>query len=196
MSVAKRVSEEMGVVLGEEVGYSIRFEDITSNTTVIKYMTDGMLLREALLDPEMQQYSVIMLDEAHERNLCTDVLFGLLKQVVQRRADFHLIVTSATLDAEKFSSYFFDCKIFRIPGRTFPVEILYSTDPETDYLDASLIVVMQIHLHEPKGDILLFLTGQEEIDNACQTLHERMKKLGSDAPEMIILPVYSALPSD
>ena len=103
-------------------------------------------------------------------------------------------MTSATLDAEKFSSYFEDCKIFRIPGRTFPVEILYSTEPESDFLDAALIVVMQIHLHEPAGDILLFLTGQEEIDNACQTLFERMKKLGPEAPELIILPVYSALP--
>ena len=87
------------------------------------------------------------------------MLFGLLKKVVKKRKDFTLIVTSATLDAEKFSSYFFDCKIFRVPGRTYKVEVLYSTEPETDYLDASLIVIMQIHLHEPPGDILLFLTG-------------------------------------
>lgn len=166
-SIAKRVSEEMGVVLGEEVGFTIRFEDCTSNNTLIKYMTDGMLLREALIDPEMSNYSCVMLDEAHERNLSTDILFGILKNVVAKRKDFTLIVTSATLDAEKFSQYFFDCKIFRIPGRTFPVEILYSKDPEEDYLDAALIVVLQIHFNEPAGDILLFLTGQEEIDNAC-----------------------------
>ncbi|EGR30133.1 hypothetical protein IMG5_140980 [Ichthyophthirius multifiliis] len=195
-SVAKRVAEEMGVVLGEEVGYSIRFEDCTSSSTVIKYMTDGMLLREALLDPDMTAYSCIMLDEAHERQLSTDVLFGLLKKVVKKRKDFTLIVTSATLDAEKFSSYFFDCRIFRVPGRTYKVEVLYSTEPESDYVDASLIVIMQIHLHEPSGDILLFLTGQEEIDNACQILFERMKKLGTEAPELIILPVYSALPQE
>lgn len=141
-SVAKRVAEEMGCVLGEEVGFTIRFEDCTSKNTDIKYVTDGMLLREALIDPDLNDYSVIMLDEAHERNLNTDILFGLLKKVVSRRKDFTLIVTSATLDAEKFSSYFYDCKIFRIPGRTFPVEILYSTEPEEDYLDSALIVVM------------------------------------------------------
>ena len=97
MSVAKRVCEEMGVKLGEEVGYSIRFEDHTSPRTLIKYMTDGMLLREALLDKYLSQYSVIMLDEAHERTINTDVLFGILKKVVQKRKDFLLIVTSATL---------------------------------------------------------------------------------------------------
>lgn len=193
-SIAKRVAEEMGVVLGEEIGYTIRFEDVTSPDTIIKYMTDGMLLREALLDPNMSQYSVVMLDEAHERNLATDVLFAILKKVVENRKDFRLIVTSATLDAEKFSSYFFNCKIFRIPGSNFPVEVFYSTDPEKDYLEAALIVIMQIHLREPPGDILLFLTGQEEIDNACQILYERMKKIGSDAPELIILPVYAMLP--
>ncbi len=97
MSVAKRVCEEMGVTLGEEVGYSIRFEDYTSSRTIIKYMTDGMLLREALLDKYLSQYSVIMLDEAHERTIHTDVLFGILKNVAQKRKDFTLIVTSATL---------------------------------------------------------------------------------------------------
>ncbi|XP_041021347.1 probable pre-mRNA-splicing factor ATP-dependent RNA helicase DEAH5 [Juglans microcarpa x Juglans regia] len=196
MSVAKRVAEEFGCRLGEEVGYAIRFEDCTGPDTVIKYMTDGMLLREVLIDENLSEYSVIMLDEAHERTMHTDVLFGLLKELVKRRPDLRLIVTSATLDAEKFSGYFFNCNIFTIPGRTFPVEILYTKQPESDYLDASLITVLQIHLMEPEGDILLFLTGQEEIDFACQSLYERMKGLGENVPELIILPVYSALPSE
>ncbi|KAF6142013.1 hypothetical protein GIB67_037981 [Kingdonia uniflora] len=197
MSVAKRVAEEFGCRLGEEVGYAIRFEDCTGPDTVIKYMTDGMLLREILVDENLTQYSVIMLDEAHERTIHTDVLFGLLKQLLKRRPDdLRLIVTSATLDAEKFSGYFYNCNIFTIPGRTFPVEILYTKQPENDYLDASLITVMQIHLTEPEGDVLLFLTGQEEIDHACQSLYERMKGLGKNVPELIILPVYSALPSE
>ncbi|KAG4075273.1 hypothetical protein HA402_003064 [Bradysia odoriphaga] len=196
MSVAKRVAEEFGCRLGQEVGYTIRFEDCTSPETVIKYMTDGMLLRECLMDFDLKSYSVIMLDEAHERTIHTDVLFGLLKQAVQKRPEIKLIVTSATLDAVKFSQYFFEAPIFTIPGRTFPVEVLYTKEPETDYLDASLITVMQIHLREPPGDVLLFLTGQEEIDTACEILYERMKSLGPDVPELIILPVYSALPSE
>ncbi|PBK76934.1 P-loop containing nucleoside triphosphate hydrolase protein [Armillaria solidipes] len=196
MSVAKRVSEEVGCRLGQEVGYTIRFEDCTSPETRIKYMTDGMLQRECLIDPLCSSYSVIMLDEAHERTIATDVLFGLMKKAVKRRPDLKLIVTSATLDAEKFSKYFFGCPIFTIPGRTFPVEILYTKEPESDYLDASLITVMQIHLSEPPGDILLFLTGQEEIDTACEILFERMKALGPKVPELIILPIYSALPSE
>lgn len=213
MSVAKRVAEEVGCRLGAEVGYTIRFEDCTSPETKIKYMTDGMLQRECLLDPDVSAYSVIMLDEAHERTIATDVLFGLLKsesralsskyafanlflEAVRRRPDLKLIVTSATLDAEKFSKYFFECPIFSIPGRTYPVEILYTKEPETDYLDASLITIMQIHLSEPPGDILLFLTGQEEIDTSCEILFERMKALGPQVPELIILPVYSALPSE
>uniref|UniRef100_UPI0037E728E7 ATP-dependent RNA helicase DHX8-like n=1 Tax=Semicossyphus pulcher TaxID=241346 RepID=UPI0037E728E7 len=196
MSVAKRVSEEFGCRLGQEVGYTIRFEDCTCTETVIKYMTHGMLQRECLIDPDMSQYSLIMLDEAHERTIHTDVLFGLLKKTILKRKDMKLIVSSATLDAVKFSQYFFEAPIFTIPGRTFPVEILYTKEPETDYLDAGLITVMQIHLTEPPGDILVFLTGQEEIDTACEILYERMKSLGPDVPELIILPVYSALPSE
>jgi ATP-dependent RNA helicase DHX8/PRP22 len=213
MSVAKRVAEEVGCRLGQEVGYTIRFEDCTSPETRIKYMTDGMLQRECLIDPDVSQYSVVMLDEAHERTISTDVLFGLLKstlfsyqgwlevlmgpaEAIKRRPDLKLIVTSATLDAEKFSKYFFGCPIFTIPGRTYPVEVLYTKEPETDYLDASLITVMQIHLSEPPGDVLLFLTGQEEIDTSCEILFERMKALGPKVPELIILPIYSALPSE
>lgn len=152
--------------LGQEVGYTIRFEDVTSAETKIKYMTDGMLLRELLIEPDLSKYSVIMLDEAHERTIATDVLFGLLKKAMAKRKDLKLIVTSATLDAEKFSTYFTGCPIFSIPGRLFPVTVLYSKEPEQDYLDASLITVMQIHLSQPPGDILLFLTGKEEIDTA------------------------------
>ena len=196
MSVSKRVAEEYGCLLGQEVGYTIRFEDCTSEKTIIKYMTDGFLLREALIDSEMRSYSCIMLDEAHERSISTDVLFGLLKKAINLRPELKLIVTSATLDAVKFSEFFNNANIFTIPGRTFPVEILYTREPETDYLDASLITVMQIHLNEPPGDILLFLTGQEEIDTACEVLYERMKSMGSEVPELIILPVYSALPSE
>ncbi|KAF5847303.1 hypothetical protein GGP41_000015 [Bipolaris sorokiniana] len=169
---------------------------VTSPDTRIKYMTDGILQREILLDPMLSKYSCIMLDEAHERTIATDVLFGLLKKTLKRRPDMKLIVTSATLDADKFSEYFYKCPIFSIPGRTFPVEVMYSREPESDYLDAALVTVMQIHLTEPAGDILLFLTGKEEIDSSCEIISERMKALGPNVPELMILPIYGALPSE
>jgi ATP-dependent RNA helicase DHX8/PRP22 len=196
ISVAKRVAEECGCRVGEKVGYTIRFEDMTSPETELKYMTDGMLLRECLIDSTLAKYSVIMLDEAHERTISTDVLFGLVKRACKLRPSLKLLVTSATLDVEKFSTYFYEAPIFTIPGRTHPVEVMYSREAEPDYLDASLITVMQIHLTEPPGDVLLFLTGQEEIDTSCELLFDRMKALGPDVPELVILPVYSALPSE
>ena len=107
-----------------------------------------------------------------------------------------LVVTSATLDADKFSQYFNSCPIFTIPGRSYPVEIFYANEPESDYLDAALTTVLQIHLSEAAGDILVFLTGKEEIDTSCEILHERMKALGPNTPELIILPVYAALPHE
>jgi len=195
-SVAKRVAEEVGCKVGEEVGYYVRFEDVTSSKTRIKYMTDGMLQREALLDPSMLKYSLIMLDEAHERTIATDVLFALLKAATKVNPDLKVIVTSATLDSQKFSHYFEDCPIIQIPGRTFPVEVLFSREPETDYFAAAIDCIMQIHVSESNGDILVFLTGQEEIDTSCEILYQRMKTLGKSVPELIILPVYSALPSE
>ncbi|GAB7361675.1 hypothetical protein MBLNU230_g1725t1 [Neophaeotheca triangularis] len=196
VSVAGRVSDEVGCRLGDEVGYTIRFEDKTNEKTRIKYMTDGIMQREILLDPSLSRYSAIMLDEAHERTIATDVLFGLLKKTLKLRPDMKLIVTSATLDAEKFSNYFNQCPILSIPGRTYPVEIMYAREPESDYLDAALTSVMEIHLNQEPGDILLFLTGKEEIDTSCEILTERMKALGKGIPELEILPIYGALPSE
>lgn len=198
VSVAARVAEEYGCKVGQEVGYTIRFEDVTSPQTVIKYMTDGMLQKEALNDADMSKYSVIMLDEAHERTVATDILFAILKQAASRNPQLKILVTSATLDSDKFSRYFGGCPIIKIPGRTFPVEIMYTREPELDYLAATLDTVIQIHISEPtnNGDILVFLTGQEEIDTSCEALFNRVKALGNSAPELIILPVYSSLPSE
>ncbi|EJS44034.1 prp22p [Saccharomyces arboricola H-6] len=196
VSVAKRVAEEVGCKIGHDVGYTIRFEDVTGPGTRIKYMTDGMLQREALLDPEMSKYSVIMLDEAHERTVATDILFALLKKAAAKRPELKVIVTSATLNSAKFSEYFLDCPITNIPGKTFPVEVLYSQTPQMDYIEAALDCVMDIHINEGPGDILVFLTGQEEIDSCCEILYDRVKTLGDTIGELLILPVYSALPSE
>jgi pre-mRNA-splicing factor ATP-dependent RNA helicase DHX16 len=198
MSVAARVSQEMNVKLGEEVGYSIRFEDCTSENTTIKYMTDGMLLREFLTEPDLAGYSCMMIDEAHERTLHTDVLFGLVKDISRfRDEDFRLVISSATLDAEKFSNYFDGASIFMIPGRMFPVDIMYTKVPEADYLDAVVVSVLQIHVSQPvPGDILVFLTGQEEIETVAEILNHRTKGLGTRIKELVICPIYSNWPSD
>uniref|UniRef100_A0A3P8PGJ2 RNA helicase n=1 Tax=Astatotilapia calliptera TaxID=8154 RepID=A0A3P8PGJ2_ASTCA len=196
MSVAARVAEEMGVKLGNEVGYSIRFEDCTSERTVLKYMTDGMLLREFLTEPDLASYSVIIIDEAHERTLHTDILFGLIKDIARFRSDLKVLVASATLDTERFSCFFDDAPVFRIPGRRFPVDIFYTKAPEADYLEACVVSVLQIHVTQPTGDILVFLTGQEEIEACCELLQERCRRLGSKIAELLVLPIYANLPSD
>ncbi len=196
MSVAKRVADEMGVKLGQEVGYSIRFEDCTSDKTIIKYMTDGMLLREFLGEPDLASYSVLMVDEAHERTLHTDILFGLVKDIARFRPELKLLISSATLDAEKFSEFFDKAPVFQIPGRRYPVDIFYTKAPESDYLDAAIVTVLQIHVTQPSGDILVFLTGQEEVDTAAEILTTRTKGLGTKIKELIIARIYSTLPSD
>nr|NVI75416.1 lethal (2) 37Cb [Cucujiformia]NVI75441.1 lethal (2) 37Cb [Cucujiformia]NVI75478.1 lethal (2) 37Cb [Cucujiformia] len=196
MSVAARVAQEMNVKLGNEVGYAIRFEDCTSERTIIKYMTDGTLHREFLSEPDLQSYSVMIIDEAHERTLHTDILFGLVKDIARFRPDLKLLISSATLDAQKFSEFFDDAPIFRIPGRRFPVDIYYTKAPEADYVDACVISVLQIHATQPLGDVLVFLTGQDEIETCQELLTDRMRRLGSKVKELIILPVYANLPSD
>uniref|UniRef100_A0A671VTQ2 RNA helicase n=1 Tax=Sparus aurata TaxID=8175 RepID=A0A671VTQ2_SPAAU len=196
MSVAARVAQEMSVKLGNEVGYSIRFEDCTSERTVLKYMTDGMLLREFLTEPDLASYSVVIIDEAHERTLHTDILFGLIKDIARFRPDLKVLVASATLDTERFSCFFDDAPVFRIPGRRFPVDIFYTKAPEADYLEACVVSVLQIHVTQPTGDCLVFLTGQEEIEACCEMLQERCRRLGSKIAELLVLPIYANLPSD
>ncbi|CAN4111119.1 unnamed protein product [Withania somnifera] len=198
MRVAARVSHEMGVKLGHEVGYCIRFEDRTSDKTILKYMTDGMLLREFLTEPDLASYSVIMIDEAHERTLSTDVLFGLIKDVARARPHLKLLISSATLDADKFSDYFDCAPIFKIPGRPFPVEIHHIKEPTSDYLDAAVVTALKIHATQPQGDgdILIFLTGQEEIETAENIIKHRIRALGTKIAELITCPIYANLPTE
>jgi len=195
MSVAQRVADEMDVGLGQEVGYTIRFEDCSSAKTILKYQTDGMLLREAMSDPHLDSYQIVLLDEAHERTLATDILMGVLKEVIKQRSDLKLIIMSATLDAGKFQTYFDGAPLMNVPGRTHPVEIFYTPEPERDYLEAAIRTVMQIHMcEEIVGDILLFLTGQEEIEEACKRLKRETENLGPEVGDMKCIPLYSTLP--
>ena len=196
MSVAARVAEEMGKRLGNEVGYAIRFEDNTSDKTVLKYMTDGMLLRELLTDPELSEYSALMIDEAHERTVSTDIACGLLKDIARARPDLKLLISSATMDARKFQKYFDDAPIFNIPGRRYAVDVHYTAQPEANYLAAAITTVFQIHITQGTGDILVFLTGQEEIEAMEASLQETARKLGSKVREMLICPIYANLPTD
>ncbi|EFA75364.1 DEAD/DEAH box helicase [Heterostelium album PN500] len=189
MSVATRVAEEMSTPLGERVGYAVRFEEsINARTTQIKYCTDGMLIREMMIDPLLQRYPVVMIDEAHERTLATDVLMGLLKKVQQRRPDLKIIVSSATLDAEDMFNFFNQRKhanndvdvdkdtatIISIDGRNYPVDIHYLTKPTLNYLETTVTTIVDIHNTQPPGDILVFLTGQEEIERIKHSLDERL----------------------
>lgn len=198
-SIASRVADEMDVILGKEVGYNIRFDDRTTpDKTILKYTTDGMLLREFLNDPQLSSYSAIMIDEAHERTLSTDILLGLLRGILQDRKDLRLIISSATMNATKFSKFFFDCPIFNVPGRRFPVDIHYTLQPEGNYINAAITTIFQIHTTQKlPGDILVFLTGQEEIESMQTKLLEIFSKLDNTKfPDLLVVPIYANLPQE
>ncbi|KAI4600603.1 hypothetical protein KJ359_000962 [Pestalotiopsis sp. 9143b] len=211
-TVAIRVAEEVGCELGKDVGYSIRFEDVTSAATKIKFLTDGLLIREALVDPLLSRYSVIMVDEAHERSISTDVLLGLLKKILKRRPELRVIISSATLQAEEFSAFFSDQaningddeatkkdrtgSIISIEGRTFPIDVLYLDSPTEDYVEKTISTVFDIHAEEPEGDILVFLTGRDEIDNAVVAISERAADLQPGTQSILVLPLYAGLTTE
>lgn len=212
-TVAVRVAEEFGCEVGKEVGYSIRFEDLTSSSTKIKFLTDGLLIREALVDPLLTRYSVIMVDEAHERSISTDILLGLLKKIRKKRPELRIIISSATMQAQEFLKFFTSSSdetpksqdeeatenigtIVSLEGRTYPIDVMYLETPAENYLEKAIDVVFDIHTQEGKGDILIFLTGREEIDTAVQMVAERMVDLGSKYGPLLPLPLYAGLTSE
>ncbi|KAG0344648.1 putative ATP-dependent RNA helicase dhr2 [Podila humilis] len=203
INLAKRVAEEVGSPIGQKVGYSIRFDDTSSKDSLIKYMTDGIMLRELLSDRLLLRYSVIILDEAHERTLRTDILFGMVKGIQKKRQGMidsgrkdiqplKIVIMSATLDAEKFSEYFYNAKIMYISGRMFPVKILNTIEPQSDYVDSALVTAFQIHQDEAPGDILIFLTGQEEIESLEKLIEDYAVDLPANVGKLIPCPIFAA----
>lgn len=190
ISVASRVAEEQKCSIGSTVGYSIQFDAQFSDKTRIKYLTDGMLLREMMLDPLLQHYSVIMIDEAHERSLYTDLILGLLKKILKKRPELRILISSATIEAEKFATFFQpESVILAIPGRQYPVDVYYLNEPCKDYVKASYESIVKIHYQQKdSGDVLVFLTGQEEIETLVQLLES--------VQNMLVYPLYAGLPMD
>ncbi|XP_009383478.2 probable pre-mRNA-splicing factor ATP-dependent RNA helicase DEAH9 isoform X3 [Musa acuminata AAA Group] len=201
----------MGVKIGEEVGYTIRFEDQTNpSVTVIKFLTDGVLIREMMDDPLLTKYSVIMVDEAHERSLSTDMLLGLLKKIQRRRPELRIIISSATIEAKSMSTFFQARKkdlrhaaedsvpshlpaVLSVEGKGYTVEIHYVEEPVPDYLQAAVGTVLSINDKEPAGDILVFLTGQDDIDAAVKLLREDTQDDRRHTSGLLVLPLYSGL---
>ncbi|KAJ9595956.1 hypothetical protein L9F63_012849, partial [Diploptera punctata] len=202
ITLSQRVAQEMNTEIGGIVGYTVRFEDVTSIITKLKYLTDGMLLREAMLDSQLMAYNVIVLDEAHERTVQTDVLFGVVKQAQALRRDKHIkplkiVVMSATMDVDHFSDYFGGVAILYLEGRQYPVQVYHSLQTQEDFVFSCLVTVFQIHKEAPANhDILVFLTGQEEIEAMAHSIRLIAKDLEGKHPPLKVYPLYSSLPTN
>ncbi len=196
-TVADRVSEELGSKLGEAVGWKVRFTDQVSDHTFVKLMTDGILLAELQSDRQLRQYDTLIIDEAHERSLNIDFILGYLKRLLPRRPDLKVIITSATIDPERFSNHFDNAPIVEVSGRTYPVEVRYrplvdpddpSADPDRDQTQGILDAVDELSAEGP-GDILVFLSGEREIRDTRDAL------VALERPGLEILPLYARLSS-
>jgi pre-mRNA-splicing factor ATP-dependent RNA helicase DHX16 len=195
-SVAQRVAQEMGVRCGGLVGYKVRFDDKTSDVTQIMFMTDGIMLKEITGNHNLAGVSVLMVDEAHERTIASDILLGLLRDVIRENKKIRVVVASATIEADKFCK-FFGAPKFEIKGRTFRVSVSYSMESIPDMVMAAATTAMMVHEEKPlPGDILVFLPGQEEIETCAQLLRDASQEKGSSIRELMILPIYSTLPPE
>ena len=228
VQLAQRIADETDVILGKEVGYRIRFEDVySSGLTQLIVMTEGLLLREVMYDPLLTRYNVIIIDEAHERSIQTDLLLGLLKKIQRRRRDLRLIITSATIDSERLRAFFEhqttpvvkdenqskeeeeqkldECYIMSVEGRSYPVEICHASEPVPDYRKACVDACIQIHENEKyneQGDVLCFVSGQDDVLQITRDLHEYARRLNDEQQhlkrkderkKLIILPLYANL---
>jgi ATP-dependent RNA helicase DDX35 len=227
VQLAQRIADETDVILGKEVGYRIRFEDVySSGLTQLIVMTEGLLLRELMYDPLLTRYNVIVIDEAHERSIQTDLLLGLLKKIQRRRRDLRLIITSATIDSERLRAFFEnqttpvfkgenqsdeeyeklnECYIMSVEGRSYPVEISHTSEPVPDYRKACVDACIQIHENEKyneQGDVLCFVSGQDDVLQITRDLHEYARRLNDEQQhlkrkderkKLLILPLYANL---
>ena len=192
-TVAARVAEELGTA-GDTVGYKIRFHDYTTPSTKIKFMTDGVLLAETRQDRLLSGYGVIIIDEAHERSLNIDFLLGYIKQLLLRRNDLKVIITSATIDTEAFSKHFNDAPIITVSGRTYPVTVRYNP-PEEDVtgekdseLEHCVLTICNLFSSEPRGDILVFFPTERDIRDCCHLLEKKIS-------QAVILPIFGRFPA-
>src|SRR5450756_1276013 len=194
-SVAERIAEELHTELGTAVGYQVRFTDHSSSSTLVKVMTDGILLAEMQRDRDLRRYDTIIIDEAHERSLNIDFILGYLKQLLPRRPDLKVIITSATIDPQRFSKHFDNAPIIEVSGRTYPVEVRYrplvgeTPDDDRDQVTGICEAVEELwtERHTPAGDVLVFLSGEREIRDAAEALN------GMALPHTEILPLYARL---
>ena len=194
VAVAQRIAEELGEPLGHAVGYKIRFSDRTARDAYIKIMTDGILLAETQTDRRLSAYDTIIVDEAHERNLNIDFILGYLKRLVERRRDLKVVITSATIDTEKFSRAFGGAPVIDVTGRTFPVEVRYA-DPgtvagdngEVSHVELAVQAVAEIARERRGGDVLVFMPTEQDIRDACEALEGRVGR------HAVILPLFARL---
>src|SRR4051794_30233372 len=184
-TVAERIAHELDVPLGAAVGYAVRFNDRSSRDTLVRLLTDGLLLAEIQHDPLLRRYDTVIVDEAHERSLNIDFLLGYLHRILPRRPDLKVVITSATIDPQRFSRHFRDAPVVEVSGRTYPVELRYREPPE-DPVDGIADAVGEL-LRERAEDVLVFLSGEREIRDTAEVLRGRHR----DAVE--VLPLYARL---